>query len=81
MKRRQDYVDIDKTNIEERIFVDKDSAPLKDEAKIKADLVQEKNNVVLREEFCAHCKKLEQMTDDTQKAHALTVNNHCGKVM
>ena len=70
-----------KPTLTKETFVDGNSMSLKDEAKIKADLEQEENNVVFREELCACNKRLEQMTDDTQKACALIMNNHCGKVM
>ena len=61
--------------------MDASSALLKDEAKIKADLEQEENNAVFREELHVHNKKPEQMTDGTQKACALIVNNCCSKAM
>ena len=59
-------------------FVTKDGTVSTGREKMKADLKQEEHNITFWEELN---KKLSKMTDKTQKAYALNVNNCCSEVM
>ena len=54
---------------------------LKDGATVEADLKQEENNVMFREDLHSHNERKEQMEDNMQWACALTMNDCCWDVL
>ena len=70
-----------KPTLTKELFVDSIGAALKDGVKMAAELKQEENNMVFREELCLCNEKKVQVADNTQKACALMVNHHCSKVI
>ena len=65
--------DLMKPTLTKEEFIDSSGAPLKDAAKAEADLKQEENNMVFREELRLHNERKDQIEDNTQKAYALTM--------
>ena len=83
MPRAEDTTkaDLKKPTLTKEEFIDGSGASLKDAAKAKADLKQEEHNMAFREDLRLCNERKDQMEDDTQKAHALTMNNCCSQVM